>query len=145
MVNKLALVVVILALVVAPAVGGAACGVCGGADKAELPVLKIGDRIVYKMMEVSEGGEEGEYQVSYEVTGEEVLDGRDCYVAEAIMDPAPQVEGIELSNVEGTAWIEKATTQSIKSVMTADAEYLGQVYSVVFTEEVTYEFTGEFY
>ena len=99
MVNKLALVVAILTLVAAPAVGGAACGVCGGADKAELPVLKIGDQIVYKMMEVREGGEEDEYQVSYEVTGEEVLDGKDCYVAEASMDPVPQVEGIELSNV----------------------------------------------
>jgi hypothetical protein len=139
--NRLTLVGVILALVVAPLAGGVACGVCGGGDKAELPVLNIGDQIAYKVMEVRESGEEDEYQVSYEVTGEEVLDGKDCYVTEATMDPAP--EG--LSNVEGTVWIEKATTWPLKSVITADVEYGGQVISVSFTEDLTHEFSGESY
>jgi hypothetical protein len=138
--NRLTLVVVILALVMAPAVGGVACGFCGGVDKAELPILKIGDQIVFKITEVTDGGEE-EYQVSYEVTGEEVVDGKDCYVVELTMDPAR--EG--LSNVEGTAWIEKATTWSLRSVITADLEYGGQVLSASFTEEVTHEFSGESY
>jgi len=74
------IVLAVAVLLVAMIAAGIACD---KAKEGELPTLKVGDQWVYEM--VSEGVE---YAVTWEVTDEDVIEGKDCYVIEWHFDPA---------------------------------------------------------
>lgn len=111
-----------LLLLVAPALGGIACG----AKEGELPDIKIGDKWVFNLVQDNE-----EYTATFEVTGEESVDGTDCWVVGVTFDPA--VDGM----------IEDVTTKFGKSTllpvkMEISGEYQGILLSA--TEQTSYEF-----
>ena len=94
-----------------------------------LPTLFIGDKWVSKV--ISEGVE---YTMTLEVTGEDVTDGKNCYVMEGSFEPP--VEGI-LSSV--SAKFDKATMFTVRLQMS------GEYMNVPFVSALTwsYEFPGE--
>ena len=93
--NKLALHS-LLGLVVAVAIGCVGCGATGSTpaltttempavgegNEGALPIWHVGERWIY---EISAQGVE--YTMTSEVTGEDVIDGTECYVMESTYDP----------------------------------------------------------
>lgn len=106
-------------------ISGASCA----SKEGQLPILKIGDQWTYKVEY------EGIiYSVITEVTEEDELDGRDCYVIELLFQPA--LEGIVESM---TRWMDKATTSLVK------AQFTGVMQGIPTTQvmDYTYKFPDE--
>ncbi|MFC1847704.1 hypothetical protein ACFLXV_00115 [Chloroflexota bacterium] len=101
--NKLLILVVTL-LVMSPAAAG-----CGGESAGRLPVWNIGDTWEFKTVT-----ETKESFSTLEVVGEELVDGRQCYVlqSEEKVDTSPSPEIIRT-----TSCISKATIDMIKIQM----------------------------
>jgi len=99
-----------------------------GGISGELPILKTGDKWVARV--ISEGVE---HTATVEVTGEDVTEGKDCYVIVSFLDPP--LQGIIGS---ATAMIYKATMDTIR--MEASGEYMGSPYSLA--SSYSYQYTG---
>ena len=126
--KRLSTALTIVALLTALVIASIACG---AAKEGQLPVLKVGNQWVYKM--VFQGIE---YNLTIEMTGEDVVHGKDCYVTDLSLEPA--FIGIVDSI---TTKIDKATYFPVKTQMT------GTVMSLPFSSVVTfsYEFPGVSY
>ena len=104
--RKLLLVFTVL-VVTAVAIVGAGCG-GKKAEKATQPTLHVGDRWAYTLTSnVTNGGQT--YALTEEVTGEESVDGKGCYVLEASF--SPPYNGFMAS---AKLWVEKATFDTLK-------------------------------
>ena len=103
---------------------------CGGGKgevvKAELPILEVGNKWVYKWV-----AEDIDYTCTIEVTGEDTVDGKDCYITQWSFEPA--LEGVANS---ATVHIEKATYREAKGQMTGQVQ--GLPYSLVTTSSYTF-------
>lgn len=93
----------------------------------ELPILDTGDKWVARV--ISEGVE---HTMTVEVTGEDIIGGKDCYVVESSIDPPAQ--GIIGS---ATAKLDKATMDAIR--IETSGEYMGAPYSIA--SRVSYQYT----
>jgi hypothetical protein len=102
---------------------------CGGAERGALPVLHAGDTWAAW---VSAG--EVESTMTLVVTGDVVINGKDCYVVEATAEP-PYLGIISAM----TAAIEKAT--SLPVAVQSSGQFLGLPYEVV--AEYEYEIGGD--
>ncbi len=111
--GKLAMVLIAL-LILALVIGGVGCG--GGEGEGKLPTLNVGDRWVSRVM--SEGIE---YTTTWEVVGEDVTDGKNCYVMEGSFEP-PAMGIISSASVK----YDKATMRPVRMQMSAEFE--GYVY-----------------
>ncbi len=94
-----------------------------------LPTLSIGDKWVSKF--ISEGIE---YTMTLEVTGEDVTDGKDCYIVEGSFEPP--VEGF-IDTV--TAKYDKATMHPVRMQMSG--EYEGKPF--IAASSWSYDLTGD--
>jgi len=76
------------------------------ASEGQLPVLQVGDRWVWSYQM---GGET--YDLTEEVTGEEVVEGHDCYVIEMSFDPdmTSTHDGVVYTTTGMRYWNDKAT------------------------------------
>ena len=127
-ISKLLYIVIILSLALILAI----CTACGDGGKKQgtVPILKVGDTWV------SQGiTEEIEYTSTFIVTGEEVVNGIDCYVVEVTNDPP--VMGVSLAIIN----MDKATMDIISGQ--AQGEILGS--SLVSDVTVNYEHSGQRY
>lgn len=115
----------VVVLLAAMMVAGAACA---QEQEGELPTLKVGDQWVTRIM--SEGIE---YMLTIEVTGEDVSNGKDCYILESSFEPP--VNGIIDS---ATAKFDKATMRLIRAQMSG--EYMDMPFIVA--SSYSYEFPG---
>ena len=95
---------------------------------ASLPTSHVGDQWVYNMT----SGED-EFTWTEEITGEDVVDGVDCFIAQITYDP--EYMGIS----EMTWYIDKATENPI--VMEWSGEFDGNPYTG--RMEYSYQFVGE--
>jgi hypothetical protein len=102
---------------------------CGGAERGALPVLHTGDTWVAWM---SAG--ETESTMTLEVTGDVVIDGKDCYVVEATAEP-PYLGFISAT----TMAIDKATFLPV--AVQSSGQLMGMPYEVV--GEYAYELSGD--
>ena len=77
-----------------------------GAAEGQLPTLKIGDQWVWRYVM-----EETDYTLTEEVTGEETVEGRDCYVLEMSFDPlmSSTHDGVVYTTTGMRYWRDKAT------------------------------------
>lgn len=108
--RNLAMVLIAL-LVMALVISSVGCG--GGEGEGKLPTWNVGDRWV------SRGMSEGiEYTTTWEVVGEDVTDGKNCYVMEGSLEPP--VLGIISS---ASAKIDKATMRPVRMQMSG--EFMG--------------------
>lgn len=104
-------------LVASVAIVGAAC--CPPAEEeGALPTLHVGDHWVYKMT-----SDPYLYTWTVEVTGQETIDGRDCYVVDALIHPP--VKGV-VTDIR--CWIQKDTFWVVKTQISG--EYTGFSYIV---------------
>ena len=136
--RKLAIVIVPL-LILVLVIGAVACGGEGTSQptptatpedgvEGALPILNVGDRWVSTVM--SEGIE---YTMTEEVTGEDVTEGKDCYVIEASIDPP--VLGVIGS---ATGRLDKATISPVR--IESSGEYMDMPFVV--TTSYSDQFTG---
>jgi hypothetical protein len=77
-------VLLVTVLVIAACLGGGLAG-CSGTPEGLLPQFTIGDQWVSRWYT---GGVE--YLVTSDITGEEMIEGRDCYIMETVFDPPYQ-------------------------------------------------------
>jgi hypothetical protein len=114
------------------ALGAVGCG--GEATPAietegALPVLNVGDRWVERAV-----AEEGEHTVTFEVTGEDQVDGRDCYVLDTFVDPQlPWLAGSVTSHMD------KTTGDVIRNWMSGEVQ--GTPFLTVIA--ISYETSGD--
>jgi len=99
-----------------------------GGISGELPILKTGDKWVARV--ISEGVE---HTMTVEVTGEDVTEGKDCYVIVSFFDPPAQDI---IGSVTGKIY--KATMDTIR--METSGEYMGSPYSLA--SSYSYQYTG---
>ncbi len=91
-----------------------------------LPILEIGDKWAIK------GPSEGtDYTMTLEVTNEDVIDGKDCYVITSIIDP-PMMGSID----EATLCFDKETLQTLASY--TSSKYLGKIFEQIKSYIYTY-------
>ncbi len=122
--RRILIVPIILALLVA-AVAGTACV----KKEGEVPILKVGNQWVLKMV-----SDNIDYEVTIEVTGEDMVNGKDCYVTTWSFAPA-------LYGYWDTATVkmDKATQLELKAQMIGTL--MGLPYSVVAVS--SYTFAGD--
>jgi hypothetical protein len=98
----------------------------GAPTGGQLPSLEVGDQWVwhYTMQGV-------DATLTQEITGEEIMEGRDCYVIDMSFDPLltfPQAEGVS-TITDMTYWTDKATvTYDVKQEMVGD--YNGEPFTL---------------
>ncbi|MDD5287541.1 MAG: hypothetical protein PHY28_00280 [Dehalococcoidales bacterium] len=92
-----------------------------------LPVLSIGDKWVVKWTV-----DDFEYNVTMEVTGEDVTNGKNCYAMQVTFEPAFQ--GIVSSAI---AKYEKATMQEVKTQMSGKINDMSFVAVTAFSHEIS--------
>lgn len=150
MLRRMVLVLSLVALVIA---GGMSVG-CSEAKQGQLPTYEVGDTWTYE-----ESYEGSYYSVTFEVTGESRVDGRDCWTIRQTYDPA--FMGIGSSTVKcdkanlfpllgqaSGSMLGVPFTLSVKyTYQPADASYypleVGMEVSVEETSETTYTSLGE--
>lgn len=117
---------VILLIAMIPVIG------CGESDQVDLPNLKVGDQWVFR---ITSG--ESEHTMNVAVTGEDVVNGRDCYVFEVSVEPS--FEGlIDLMTIKrDKATMEEITVQKSGEYM--DTPYtISMIYSYIISGENPY-------
>ena len=125
--SKLVVVLVPLLLLALP-LGTIACG---GGEEGALPTLNVGDEWVSRMT-----SEAIEYRMTMEVVGEDVTDGKNCYVMEGSFEPA--IVGI-VSSV--SVKIDKATMWPVRDQ--TSGELMG--YPFVIANSYNYSAEGSLY
>jgi hypothetical protein len=105
--KRIFIIPVIVVLLVAIAVVGIGCG----AKEGELPTLKVGNQWVYKNVENTT-----EWTLTLRVSGEEAVEGKDCYVINFSFEPA--MEGM----TEMKQWGDKETLLPIKMQCSGEDE-----------------------
>jgi hypothetical protein len=96
-----------------------------------VPTHNVGDTWTYRVMLYDTA-----YTMIAEVTGEDVMDRRECYVVEASFD-AP-LEGFEVNSA--VAKIDKATRLPVIMTGEGDYDYMGMRIPGIMTAEFSYEF-----
>jgi hypothetical protein len=129
------LAILLITLTVAALAAGATG--CGGGENATptgeiegpLPNLHIGDKWVSRVTSV-----DLEYTITEEVTGEDMAEGKDCYVVDASFDPPV---GGAFDSARGS--LEKATMFPIRVEMSGEPRDV----PVTMMATHSYQFTGE--
>jgi hypothetical protein len=104
---------------------------CGSGDKeknAELPTLEVGDTWTVNGM-----SDDVEYQMVVKVTGEDMTDGKDAYVLEAMIDPPLNATGISKMtgkvNKHTMEWIRQQASGEINGISFTMATSYSQKFS----------------
>jgi hypothetical protein len=127
-----ALILAIVVLLAALVVGGIGCGTKEG----QRPTFKVGDKITYEFTYQTSQGGTAAFDMTVEVTGEEELNGKNCYVVALSFDPPPW----GASSMNGTMWIDKEVTWPVEIQNTG--EFPGAL-PFSSTEETSYDFGGK--
>jgi hypothetical protein len=123
MLRKVFTIPIIIALLVVMSVTGLACG---AAKEGELPTREVGNQWVYRWVENAT-----EYTFTQKVTGEEMVESKNCYAMDWLFEPPRQ--GMSTMKY----WIDKKTLNSF-SKMRSSGEYDGHPYTgaMIFSYEV---------
>lgn len=104
---------------------------CQEKEEGQLPTLQVGDQWVWTF--VMEGST---YTLTEEVTGEEPVEGRDCYVIEMSFDPVMSSthDGVVYTTIGMRYWIDKTTCLlGVKHEYTTSADEQTYTSSLVYS------------
>ena len=124
---------IIIAIVAALALALIIPTACAKSEKGTLPNLNIGDKWVYKVM-----SESTEYTMTLEVTGEDVTDGKDCYMMRGLFEPPAlgAISGVSLK-------LDKATMFTLRMEMLLSTDLIGDLFEM--SSSYSYEIPGKPY
>ena len=131
--KKVLVVLLVFCLLVATSFLLPACVEEEGALEGQLPTIQVGDKWVFSYVM-----DETTYTVTEEVTGEETVEGRDCYVTDMSFDPVMSSthDGVVYTTTGMKYWGDKATgLLGVKMETTTTGN--GQV----ITQSVTYSYS----